>query len=69
MKGKRFFLYGMVLIAAVCFGGVLSGCSSSGAEKGTVTVTFWCGRGGGYSSDSGVRREYHSAKGSREDRK
>ena len=40
MKGKRFFLYGMVLLTAVISAVALSGCGSSGTEEGTVTVTF-----------------------------
>ena len=40
MKGKRYYLYGMVLLTAVISAVALSGCGSSGTEEGTVTVTF-----------------------------
>ena len=35
MKGKRYYLYGMVLLTAVISAVALSGCSSSGAQKRT----------------------------------
>ena len=40
MKGKRYILYTLIFLTAVCSAAVLGGCNRGGSEDGTVTVTF-----------------------------
>lgn len=40
MKGKRYILYTLIFLTAVCSAAVLGGCNRGGTEDGTVTVTF-----------------------------